>query len=178
MKIDSIRFGTIEVPDEELIHFPNGVIGFPEERAFVLLRHGDSDVVAWLQSTQTPQLAFPVVSAHGLSADYPDVDVIEFASNAGLGELGDDYAVIAVLSASRFAPATVNLLAPIVINATQRIGGQLFLDGSRFTTRELFVLPNSDEDAADAAEEEAADAERKSDRRRYSESMSASPAAE
>ena len=53
--------------------------------------------------------------------------------------------MLAVLSAPRGMPATVNLLAPVLINSVNRMGAQVFLEGSRFTTRELFVLPPTSE---------------------------------
>jgi hypothetical protein len=34
----------------------------------------------------------------------------------------------------------VNLLAPLLINSRTRSGAQVFLDGSRYSTRELFVV--------------------------------------
>ena len=153
MMIQSERFGTIEMAEEEVLHFPAGVVGFPAEREFVLVRHGESSVVAWLQSIKTPGLALPVVSAHGLSDDYPDVALEALAERAGLGSNPDDLAVVAVLCAPRGLPATVNLLAPIVVNAATRKGAQIFLEGSRFTTRELFALPGVQpaEPAAEAA---------------------------
>ena len=154
--IQSERFGTIEMADEELLHFPAGVVGFPAEREFVLVRHGESSVVAWLQSIKTPGLALPVVSAHGLSPEYPDVALEALAEHAGLGSNPEELAVLVVLCAPRGLPATVNLLAPIVVNATTRKGAQLFLEGSRFTTRELFSLPGGQPAAEPAAENAAA----------------------
>jgi flagellar assembly factor FliW len=143
MQINTTRFGVVEVPEEVLIHFESGIIGFPRESKFALIPHSGSALIAWLQSALTPALAFPVVSAHGLVFDYPDVALEPVAEKAGLaGEL-DDFAVLAVLSAPRSLPATVNLLAPLLINSVSRRGAQVFLEGSRFTTRELFVLPSA-----------------------------------
>jgi flagellar assembly factor FliW len=127
MHIATTRFGSVEVPEENLIHFKSGIIGFPRETKFALIPHGESTLIAWLQSAQTPALAFPVVSAHGLVLDYPDVPLEP----------------IAEICASQLQPATVNLLAPLLINAATRQGAQVFLEGSRFTTRELFVLPKA-----------------------------------
>jgi flagellar assembly factor FliW len=143
MQIETTRFGSVEVPDDALIHFENGIIGFPRESKFTLIPHGQSQVIAWLQSAVTPALAFPVVSAHGLVLDYPDVDIEAVAEKAGLAGVLDDFAVLAVLCAPRLLPATVNLLAPLLINSVTRVGAQVFLEGSRFTTRELFVTPSS-----------------------------------
>lgn len=154
--IQSERFGTIEMASEEVIHFPAGVVGFPAEREFVLVRHGEASVVAWLQSVKTPGLALPVVSAHSLAPDYPDVALEALAERAGLGSNPDELAIVVVLCAPRGLPATVNLLAPIVVNAATRKGAQIFLEGSSFSTRELFALAGAP--AAEPAAENAASA--------------------
>jgi flagellar assembly factor FliW len=141
MQIVTTRFGLVEVPEEALIHFKTGIIGFPRESKFALIPHGDSRLIAWLQSATTPALAFPVVSAHGLVLDYPDVPLVPVAEKSGLSGEEEDFAVLAVLTAPRSQPATVNLLAPLLINSVTRSGAQVFLEGSRFSTRELFVIP-------------------------------------
>ena len=145
MQIETTRFGLVEVPEEVLIHFKSGIIGFPRESKFALIPHGDSGLIAWLQSAITPSLAFPVVSAHGLVVDYPDVALAPVAEKAGIGGEEQDFAVLAVLSAPRGLPATVNLMAPLLINSVTRVGAQVFLEGSRFSTRELFVTPQPSE---------------------------------
>ena len=141
MKIETLRFGEIEIPEEEIVSFPNGIIGFPQDKRFILIPHENSEVVAWLQCVEEPSLAFPAVSAHALAPEYPDVSVMKAANKIGLEGEEDDFAILVVLTAPRHQPATLNLLAPIVIQATTRVGAQLFLDGSKFTTRELFILP-------------------------------------
>lgn len=141
MRIETTRFGVVEAAEEEVINFRNGLIGFPAEKQYVLIPHGSSTVIAWLQSITTPELAFPVASAHAFVADYPDVPLEPVAKRADIGDSLDDLALLAVLSAQRSQPATVNLLAPLVVNSRTREGAQVFLEGSRFSTRELFVLP-------------------------------------
>ena len=94
MQIETTRFGLVEVPEEALIYFKGGIIGFPRESKFALIPHGDSTLIAWLQSAVTPSLAFPVVSAHGLVVDYPDVPIVPVAEKAGLSGDADDFAVL------------------------------------------------------------------------------------
>ena len=141
MRIETMRFGLVEAAEDEVITFRNGLIGFPGEKQYVLIPHGSSTVIGWLQSITTPNLAFPVASAHGFVEDYPDVPLEPVARRADLGDSLDDLALLAVLSAPRNQPATVNLLAPLVVNSRTREGAQVFLEGSRFSTRELFVMP-------------------------------------
>jgi len=134
MIVESERFGRLELPEADAIAFPRGLIGFPEEREFVLLAREGSERVAWLQSMRTPALAFPVVSAHGLGVEYPDVPL-----PAPWGE-APDLAVLAVLAAPTGGPATVNLMAPVIVNAATRRGEQVLLEGTRFSARELYVV--------------------------------------
>lgn len=158
MNIESQRFGTLDINDEEILSFPQGVIGFPSEQRFALVPHHGSGYIAWLQSVSTPELAFPVVSAHAFGDKYPDVPVSAAANEAGIEGTDETLAVMVVLCALSNQPATVNLLAPIVVNATTRKGAQVILEGTRFSTREYFALPsaqapaNTDQAATSAAE--------------------------
>jgi flagellar assembly factor FliW len=149
MRIETTRFGSVEAPEEEIIHFRSGIIGFPEERKYVLIPHSTSQVIAWLQSATSPELAFPVVSAHGFVTDYPDVPLAPILRHTDVGENLEDLAILVVMSAPRNQPATVNLLAPLLINSQTRAGAQVFLDGSKYSTRELFVIPKAPEQASD-----------------------------
>ena len=153
MRVESKRFGNIEVDDADVIHFPGGIVGFPHEHHFVIVGH--SDFVAFLQSTKTPDLALPLVSAHVLGHQYPDVPLNTPVEQAGLGTRIEELAVTVVLSAPRGQPATVNLMAPIIVNVTTRRGAQVFLEGTRFTTRELFVLAHPKPEQASAELREA-----------------------
>ena len=152
MQIDSQRFGVVEYDDDAVLNFPAGIIGFPREHAFALIPHTGSTFLAWLQSVNKPELAFPVVSAHYFLDTYPDIPVTPAAHAAGIPGAEDDYAVLVVLCAPIGQPATVNLLAPIVVNTETRTGAQVILDGSRFSTREIFVAPAPARPDAELAE--------------------------
>jgi flagellar assembly factor FliW len=143
MKVESTKFGTLNIDDRAVLDFPCGVIGFPGERRFVAVQR--SDMIAFLQSVSTPDLALPVVSVHALAQLYPDVELEPAAVGAGLGKQASDLAVLVVLTALPEQPATVNLMAPVLVNVATRRGAQVFLDGTRFGVRELFVLPKGAE---------------------------------
>ena len=140
MKVQSSRFGTIELDDNEVIRFPAGVIGFPDETSFVMLRPKPESPVAWLHSTRTPWFALPVVSAEVLLADLGST-LTEATKASGIASTDQPCAVMAVLNApGGGAPASVNLMAPIVVNAETRQGAQLLLESSNYSTQEPFVL--------------------------------------
>lgn len=140
MIVKSDRLGNVEVDAGDIITFPAGIIGFPGEREFVLIRLKPSSPIGWLQSAKSSYLTLPVVSAHALPPRFPDVSIEELADRIGLGNDSEELAVLAVLSAPSGEPATVNLMAPIIVNAKTRIGAQVVLEGTHFSTREAFVL--------------------------------------
>lgn len=143
MLLETTRFGKVEVPETDVIQFKRGIIGFPHEKSFALVPHGATGLIAWLQSTTVPGLAFPVASAHALGDGYPDVDAVAAAEKSGLKTTRKAMAILVVLCAPSNEPATVNLLAPLIVDSESRQGGQVILEGSRFTTRELFVIRDS-----------------------------------
>src|SRR5688572_668957 len=128
MKINSTRFGALDIDEQKIIRFPAGIIGFPEENGFVLIHHGSSDAIAWLQSVRTPERALPVVGVHQFAPDYPDVSLAEAREHAGLQGSPEDMTALVVLCATPGAPSTVNLAAPIIVNATTWTGTQAILD--------------------------------------------------
>ena len=70
MKLLTTRFGTVEVPDKDVLFFSLGVLGFPEVRRYVMLDHGQNTPLKWLQAVDKPELAFPIVPATDLVEDY------------------------------------------------------------------------------------------------------------
>jgi len=141
MQIETTRFGTLEVDVQKVIGFPQGLIGFPEEKSFVMINHRGVETLAWLQSTRTPAIALPVVGVQVFAPSYPDVSLEEAARRGGLEGSPDDMAALAVLCANEGSPVTVNLVAPIIIDAAKWEGAQIILEGTKFSTREAFVMP-------------------------------------
>src|SRR5690554_6204000 len=60
MNVQTTRFGTIEVDDSRIITFPAGLLGFSSFKKYALLQPDDDGVFFWLQSVETPDLAFVV----------------------------------------------------------------------------------------------------------------------
>ena len=137
MNFHSERFGDITIEDNELLAFPNGLVGFPNEKEFVLLRQREGSSIAWLHSTTNAALAFPVISLDALSMEYKEADVLAAADAAGIGGTLDMMSVMLVFAApGRGIPPTVNLVAPIIVSAETRTGAQVLVEGMRLSTCE------------------------------------------
>ncbi len=133
MKINTRVFGEVDIEEEKIITFENGIIGFPEMKRFTLLydmEKGTDVGIRFLQSIDEPNFAMPVMDPLLVKEDYsPEVDE-ELLK--GLGELNDDNLLVLVTVSvpSDLTKMTVNLQGPIVVNVTTRKACQIIVDGS------------------------------------------------
>ena len=70
MNVKTTRFGPIEVDQQRIIVFPEGLLGFPENKKYVLLQTNDEGNFFWLQSAEIPELAFVVCDPLLFVPDY------------------------------------------------------------------------------------------------------------
>jgi flagellar assembly factor FliW len=128
VKLSTTRFGTIEVVEKEVLLFSNGIPGFPETRRYVMLDHGPGTPLKWLQSVERPQLAFPVIAATELIADYHITIAPDDLSTLGV-QAASDLLAFVILTIPCGAPelTTVNLKAPLIINPAMHLGCQVLV---------------------------------------------------
>lgn len=131
MKMQTSRFGTLDVADEMVLRFPSGLVGFPACRRFVVLEAGENSDYQWIQSVDESQLAFVIVEVRLLQPEF-HLDVPDEA----LAELDmqetDPITILAVVTIPSGEPgqATANLRAPLVVNLRTRKGKQIILHES------------------------------------------------
>ena len=128
MKIETRIFGEIEIDDSKIIRFPGGIIGFPEMTDFALIpdeEKGKDAPIRWLQSLQETQFAMPVMDPLIVSRDYnPEVE--DELLNPIQIENPEEVLVLVTVSVPRdITKMSVNLQAPIIINAENRGYGNL-----------------------------------------------------
>jgi flagellar assembly factor FliW len=122
MLVKSTRFGPVTANEEDIIVFPNGLIGFEKSKHWIILPDRDNEDVAWLQSTSQSQVALPIVSPRKFMPDYK-VTVGQRDLAALQSRTSDRIYVMLVLSKTG-KTLTANLRGPIIINLTQRLGIQ------------------------------------------------------
>jgi len=137
MQIKTRVFGEVTIDDEKIIHFPNGIIGFPDLQDFALIHDEEkgTDTIHWLQSIQEPAFAMPVMDPLIVCPDYnPEVDD-ELLNN--IGELQPDelLVMVTVTVPKEIEKMTVNLKGPIVINAAQRLATQVIVEGDGYVVK-------------------------------------------
>ena len=132
--IDTTRFGTLEIDEERIIHFSEGLLGFSDSRDFIILEHKPDSPFCWMQSVEAPELAFVLANPFLIKKDY-----LEALSSKERDALADtDQKNIIVLVIATIPPGdaqntTVNLLGPLVINMKTRQGKQVIFANSGYS---------------------------------------------
>ncbi len=140
MKIKTTRFGEVEIDDNRVISFPRGILGFDRLKSYFLMDYKDTPI-KWLQSTDNPDVAFMVVDPLLFFQDYvPELSPVE--KNLLEVQNPADLAVLAIMNVNRNQdpPVTLNLQAPLVLNATYMKGFQIVLENSKFGVREVVTI--------------------------------------
>ena len=133
MKLDTAKFGEVEVEDNRVFDFVLPIIGFDELTKFVILDPNADSIFKWLQSVDDPELAFPIISVAALDFDYS----VELSDNV-VTELditdANDVLVMNITSIPQDNPrgTTINLLAPLIFNLDNLKAGQIVLSGSGY----------------------------------------------
>lgn len=147
MIIESKRIGRVEVKEERVIQFEDGLVGFPELRRF-FLADDPADVTMpfkWLVSVDNPDLIFLVTDPGIFFKDYvfdlPEDDRRKLAVNTE-----DDVSVICILTVPTEAKRmTANLRAPLIINWRSLQGRQTILKNTAYTTKHYIFIQESPE---------------------------------
>ena len=138
MRIETKIFGTVEITDDKIITFENGIIGFPELKHFTLLHDDEAGTdagIRFLQSMEEPGFAMPVMDPLIVKQDYDPV--VEDELLAGIGELNENNLLVidTVTVPSDLTKMSVNLQGPIIINVEKRLAVQLIVENKDYPVK-------------------------------------------
>jgi flagellar assembly factor FliW len=116
LNIESTRFGAIEVPDESVLEFPNGLIGLGGT-SYTLIAREESAPFMWLHSLDDPSLAIPVTNPWFFFSSYEVEVSTSEAERIGITDAADADVYVTVRSGETIEDFRANLRAPILIAA-------------------------------------------------------------
>jgi len=131
MKLETTRFGTMDVDPESIITFTQPILGFQEFRRYVLLP-GPSEHLTWLQSTDSPDLAFILMDPRAIVGDYEVELRQQELSELAVVDAGELAIYTLIVVPQDPSKVRTNLRAPILINSKQRLGKQTILERSNY----------------------------------------------
>lgn len=106
MKFTNWQFGELEVEEQHVLYFPEGIIGFGDCRKFLVVHDEDSEPFRWLVSLEDAELSFPLLD--------PTLIIPDYGKKIAATE-GTNLFVIATLH-EKVEQSTLNLRSPILID--------------------------------------------------------------
>ncbi len=136
MRISTSRFGEIEVADEKIIEFKEGLPGFEQCKHFTLISSVETEPFHWLQAVEEPDIAMAVVNPFVMFPEY--APRVSEASLADIGSPSDEDILLLTVAVipREVSKMTSNLVSPILINAKANLGRQVILEGSDYQIRQ------------------------------------------
>jgi flagellar assembly factor FliW len=135
MKITTEKFGDIEFEESAVITFTEGVLGFADDKRYILMNADESSPFKWLQSIDNTSLAFLLIDPNVFKSDYNANVPDEVKGELEISEKDDYVVFVIVVVRSDPNQSTANLLGPIILNVKSRRAKQIVLNNPEYTTR-------------------------------------------
>lgn len=137
MLVKTKFFGEVNLPEEKIITLDRGLIGLEEYKKFTILYDCDKEEsnISWFQSVEEPTLALPIIKPWLVKEDYNPIVEDELLNH--IGELTEENLVILLTMTvpEDITQMSVNLKAPIVINADTRKGAQIIVENQDYEVK-------------------------------------------
>ena len=147
MLIHTVNFGSLEIPDDKIITFKEGLPGFPQIHRFAVLELEELKPFQYLQALDDPPISLFVINPFMVDPSYEfrltdsDMEDVNSTNSAELAV----YAVATIPEDP--TAATLNLMAPIVINDKGRCGKQVILHESKYSVKHPLLNSASQNEA-------------------------------
>lgn len=141
MLVMTKHFGEIELDEDKIISFDQGILGFENYKRYTLLydnEKGERPNISWLQSIEEASLSIPVISPFLIKEDYnPE---IEDELLKPLGTLTEDNILVltSITVPSDANKISANFKAPFIINTDTKKGIQVIADNSDYDIKYYF----------------------------------------
>ena len=141
MVLETKNFGEVEIKEEDIIFFEYGIPGFESMTKFVILGKTDApdDPFLWLQSTENPNLAFVIMNPRDLVFDY-EAEIDMFTANLLKIKDENDALIYCIVTVPQdISKISINLKAPVIINAKENRGCQVVLENEKYKFKHLIT---------------------------------------
>lgn len=141
-RFHTVRFGELEYEEQDVIFLPEGLVGLPDLRHWLLLDMDEHIAMKWLQSLDRGDFGFPVTEPYYFSDNYEVPVPAEVRRKLGM-EADDQEMVVLIITTVHAGGSQVtgNLLAPLLIHPGTRLAIQMPLaDATLHTQHEIDYL--------------------------------------
>lgn len=133
-KLNTGRFGEIDVDEEKILNFKNGILAFEDSKRFIILNSAKESFF-WLQSVDNPSLSLPCINPDIIAENYEINLSQEQFAEIGVDEHSEMIVLCIVRIPENIQESTVNLIAPVIINSTAKEGMQIVMENTDYNVR-------------------------------------------
>lgn len=139
MKVQTVNFGELDLENEDVFTFPQGIPGFEELQKFIIIQPDAQMPFSYLQSVEDGEISMIITNPFLFHSDY-ELQLNEKTLEELHIEQQEDVLVWSTISIKdQIKDATINLLAPIIVNVKQKLGKQIILHGSEYLTKHRLI---------------------------------------
>jgi len=140
MKINTKYFGEIDIAEDKVYNFPEGIPGFEKEKKFIIIFHEDENSpFQWLQSVNNTDLAFVTIDPYSVIPDY-EVEVSDDEVKIlDIQDIADVTLLSIVVVPEDFNQISANLLAPIILNTKNHKAKQVTMNTNKYKVRQYII---------------------------------------
>lgn len=131
VEFESKIFGKIQIDENEVFEFPNGILGFPDNKKFFFLKIVSDEFafpIEIMHSFDSNNLAFFVTDPTYILPTYSILASPKELEDIKIKDISDVVTRV-ILRFEKKNKATCNLIAPIILNTRERLGKHLVLEG-------------------------------------------------
>jgi len=132
----STPIGKVTYTDQEIILFPEGIIGFEDKSKFVICSQEGLEPIQWLICVEDATLQLPIMDPLLIKKDYKALTSNGELQSIGLEEVikGKLYVIVTVGRDINYV--TANLRGPVVINTKRKLGKQIILSEKSYSLKQ------------------------------------------
>jgi flagellar assembly factor FliW len=135
MRISTIRFGELEIPEDKIITMAKPVLGFEHLKQYCIIEGEEFEPFLWFQSVEDPAVAFIVVNPLIFHAGYRiEVNPKEIEELHVRDVRNVETYVIVTIPADP-EQMSVNLQGPILVNTETCLAKQMVLVNTDYKVR-------------------------------------------
>jgi Uncharacterized protein conserved in bacteria len=147
IKIKTKYLGELEIEDENILNFPNGILGFEDSNRFVLIDFPNNSIFKFLQDVDNTNISFVLINPWDFFEDYeidiPDKELDTIDLNPQIENTLEVYSIVTL--GNNLKESTANLLAPVIINIKSKIGKQYVLTYTSYSTKHKLISKGAGE---------------------------------
>lgn len=132
-------FKDLVYSENDIITFPSGIPGFEKSKTFVIVSVPDYQPFEWLVCTDGSHLRFAIINPLLFNPEYAPAMVKEQLEDLVIDKPEDILIYSIVTIQENPLESTANLVGPLIINRSKRLGKQVIIDDDRYTTQEPII---------------------------------------